>query len=150
MNLSAGGDIVGGNKVTTTSIETKSFAGEKEKADFDAKVAELIATVRTMRDELKAQPGLSEDDKEEIEKIVGAQVSVLKEAKQQAAALPVAQPIPTEAVTNLETALEQAGGLPEKLKNTVQKAGGAMATLQKYSSVIGAVAGIAAKFLIPS
>src|SRR2546423_7403263 len=83
VNLSAGGDITGGDKTTTvtTTIE-KGFAGEEQKQQFQAEIEQLREALRAMKTEIEASASLDRDKKEEVIGDILEQVKALKDIKE--------------------------------------------------------------------
>ena len=51
VGITAGGDIVGGDKTTTTTIQ-KGFAAEEQKQEFQAQIDQLREALRAVREEI--------------------------------------------------------------------------------------------------
>jgi hypothetical protein len=92
-SVSAGGDVVAGDKVTTSSTTTitNGFQQEEDKQQFTQKLEELRTAFREIQTKIQGAAGGSQDDKDEIVSAVMQQVNALRTAKEEAASLPVAQ-----------------------------------------------------------
>ncbi len=124
-SFSAGGDIVGGDKVTQTTTTTtinNGFKQENDKQKFLEHVEELRATLRELQARVAEAPGLSQDVKDEIAADLLQQVNALKRAKDGAAGLPVAKEPPPETLQAIEKGLESTGTVLDKVMSLCDKA----------------------------
>src|SRR6266571_5572792 len=80
VKITAGGDIVGGDKTATTTIQ-KGFRGEEQKQQFEVQIEQLRDALRAIKAEIEANPALSNDEKEEATGEILQQVKALKEVK---------------------------------------------------------------------
>lgn len=92
-SVNAGGDVVAGDKVTTSSTTkiTNGFRQEENKQQFTQNLEELRTALREIQTKIQGAAGVSQDDKDEIVSAVMQQVNALRTAKEEAASLPVAQ-----------------------------------------------------------
>src|SRR3974390_3441737 len=81
VTMSAGGDIVGGDKTTTATIQ-KGFAAEESKRHFHAQPHQLREALRVVKAEIEANPQLNDDQKEEAVGEILQHVKALKEVKE--------------------------------------------------------------------
>jgi predicted phage gp36 major capsid-like protein len=139
VNISAGGDVVGGDKTTTniTGAVTKGFAGDEQKAQFASQMDELRESLRAMKAQIEAHPGLSTDDKEAITAEILQQVKALKDAKDLTAAVPAGKEAPAQVAAAVETTLDQAGGVMDKLQGLAKKAGATAETFGQIAAKWG-------------
>src|SRR5262245_26094616 len=94
MKMTAGGDIVGGDKVTTTI--QKGFRADDQKLRFQQQIDQLRDALRAVREQIKNHPSLSDDQKEEAEGEILQHVKALKEVKEKSAELPAGKEAPRE------------------------------------------------------
>src|ERR1041385_8456832 len=87
VEVHAGGDIVGGDKTTSTTIQ-KGFAAEEQKQQFQAQIDQLREALRAVKAEIEASPSLGNDQKEEAASEILQHVKALKEVKEKTAGLP--------------------------------------------------------------
>jgi hypothetical protein len=138
VKLKAGGDIVGGDKTTTTTITiTKGFAGDEQKQQFQAEIDQLREALRAMKAEIEANALLDQDKKEEVVSDILAQVKALKEVKEDTARVPTGKPAPAELATKVEGALDRAGGIVDKLQGLATKGGEVAETVGKFAVKYG-------------
>jgi len=91
VTVSAGGDVVAGDKVTTTTSTTtitNGFKQEKDKQQFVRNIEELRTALRELQTKIQEAAGVSQDDKDKIAAEVMQQVIALKTAKEEASSLP--------------------------------------------------------------
>jgi hypothetical protein len=136
VNLSAGGDIVGGDKTTTTTT-TIGFADEQKKEQFHSEIEQLREALRTMKTEIEASVSLDQDKKDEVISEILQQVKSLKEVKEKTAAVPPGKPAPAKVATDIEGALDRAGGIVDKLQGLAGKAGDVAETVGKFAMKYG-------------
>jgi hypothetical protein len=90
-SVSAGGDVVAGDKVTTatsTTTITNGFKEEEDKQQFVRDIEGLGSAPRELRAKLQEAVGVSQNDKDKIVAEVLQQVIALKAAKEEASSLP--------------------------------------------------------------
>jgi hypothetical protein len=119
VNVSAGGDVVAGDKATTTTTTTtiqNGFANDEQKKQFQAEIDQLREALQGMKTEIEASMSLDQDKKNEIINEIRQQVDALKEVKEETADVPTGKPAPAKVATQVEGALDRAGGIVEKLK----------------------------------
>ena len=135
-SFSAGGDIVGGDKVTQTTTTTvnNGFKQEDDKQKFLQQIDELRTALRELQTKTAEAPGLSQDAKDEITAEVMQQVNVLKKAKDEAAGLPVAQEPAPATLQVIQQGLESTSTVLDKVKTLCDKAVGIGETIQPYVS----------------
>jgi hypothetical protein len=120
VNLSAGGDIVAGDKTTTTTIE-KGFAGDEQKQQFQSEIDQLREALRAMKMEIEASASLDQNKKDQVISEILQQVNALKQVKEETADVPTGKPAPAEIATKVEGALDRAGGIVDKLQGVATK-----------------------------
>jgi hypothetical protein len=135
VNVKAGGDIVGGNKETSTVRAT--FADEEERRTFQAKIEELRELLRNFKTAAEASPHLSVEDKETIASEVLEHVKALKEVGDGTAAIPVGAPAPSELASSVESKLKRAGGLLESVDGLAKKSTGFAETVATFAAKFG-------------
>jgi hypothetical protein len=130
--VSAGGDVVAGDKVTTTSSTTTitdGFKQEEDKLQFLRDIEELRAALRELQAKVQEVAGVSQDDKDKIVALVIQQVIALKTAKEEAGSLPVAQQGSADKRKRIANYLDTTKGLLDKVNELGAKAveiGGAL------------------------
>jgi hypothetical protein len=136
VSQTAGGDIVGGNKTTTITTQI-GFAGEEQKQQFHSEIEQLREALRTMKAEIEASASLDQDKKDEIISEILQQVKALKEVKEKSAEVPPGEPAPPKVATEIEGALDRAGGIVEKLQALAAKTGDVAETVGKFAMKYG-------------
>jgi hypothetical protein len=86
----------------------------------------LRDALRGIKAEIEAHPSLSTDQKEEAVGEILQHVKALKDVQVKTAALPAGKPAPADVGSFVETTLERAGGIIDKLQS-LAKTGGEMA-----------------------
>jgi hypothetical protein len=138
VNLNAGGDIVGGNKTTTTTTTIQNgFAAEEQKQQFQTEIDQLREALRAMKAELAAAASLDADQKDAMEAEITQHLVGLKEVKDQTAAVPVGKEAPEDVATKVDSALERADGMIDKLKVLAEKSRDAAETVGKFAMKYG-------------
>ena len=136
VNLKADGDIVAGDKTTTTTIE-KGFAGDEQKQQFQSEIDKLREALRVMKAEIEASASLDQDKKDEVISEILQQVNALKEVKEKTADVPTGEPAPAKIATEVEGALDRAGGIVDKLQGLATKTGDVAETVGKFAVKYG-------------
>jgi len=133
-SVSAGGDVVAGDKVTTTSTTTitNGFQQEENKQQFVHDLEELRTTLREVQTKIQEAPGVSQDDKDKIAADVMQQVIALKTAKEEASSLPVGQQAPPDKGKQIESYLQSTGTLLDKVNELGAKAVEIGTTVKPY------------------
>lgn len=135
VSQSAGGDIVGGDKTTTTTIQ-KGFADEEKKEQFHSEIEQLREALRAMKTEIEASVSLDQDKKDEVISEILQQVKALKEVKEKTAEV-TPGPAPAKIATEIEGTLDRAGGIVDKLQGLAGKAGDVAETVGKFAVKYG-------------
>jgi len=128
--MKAGGDVIGGDKTTTTTI-TKGFAGEEQKQQFQAEIDQLREVLRSMKAEIEANASLDQNKRDEVVSDIVEQVKDLQDVKEETATVPTGKPAPAQIAAKVEEALERAGGIVEKLQGLASKGGEVAETVGK-------------------
>ena len=136
VGLTAGGDIVGGDKTTSTTIQ-KGFAAEEQKQQFQAQIDQLRQALRALKLEIDANPSLNSDQKEEVVGEILQHVKALKEVKEKTAEVPAGKPAPAEVGSLVETTLDRAGGIMDKLQSLAQTAGAVAGKVGEFGKPYG-------------
>jgi hypothetical protein len=136
VSQSAGGDIVGGDKTTTTTTQV-GFADEAKKQQFHSEIEQLREALRAMKTEIEATASLDQDKKDEVISEILAQVKALKEVKEKTAAVPPGGPAPAKVATEIEGTLERAGSIVDKLQTLAGTAGEVAETVGKFAMKYG-------------
>jgi DNA repair exonuclease SbcCD ATPase subunit len=136
VNVTAGGDVVAGDKTTTTTIE-KGFAGDQQKQQFQSEIDQLREALQAMKTEIEASASLQQDKKDEVINGILEQIKALKEVKEKTADVPTGKPAPAEIATKVEGALDRAGGIVEKLQGLATKTGDVAETVGKFAVKYG-------------
>jgi hypothetical protein len=129
--MTAGGDIVGGDKITTTTIQ-KGFAAEEQKTQFQTQIDQLRDALRAFKMEIESHPALSSDQKEEIVSEVLQQVTALKQVKEKTAELPAGKPAPADVGSFVEETLGRAGKIVEKFQSLAKSTGEVAAKVGEF------------------
>ena len=120
ISIEAGGDIVGGDKITTTTITT-GFKQEADKQAFIQQVEELRNQLRQVKSEIEAVDGIDEDEKDAIVIEVMQQVKALKVAKDEAEKLPAQQEPSQEKCDAIEAPLNAVDRIVSKVSKVFDK-----------------------------
>jgi acyl-CoA reductase-like NAD-dependent aldehyde dehydrogenase len=136
VKMKAGGDIVGGDKTTTTTIG-KGFEGDEQKQQFQAEIEQLREALRAMKAEIEANASLDQDKKDEVVSEILQQVKALKEVKEETVTVPTGKPAPAEMAAKVEGALDRAGGIVDKLQGLATKGGEVAETVGKFAMKYG-------------
>lgn len=127
-NLSVGGDIVAGDKITTSgnsiTITNYGFKKEEDKAEFVSQTDELISMINQIIPRMEKTEGLDEDKKLEIIKEITNQVKSLKTAKEEADSLTVGKEAPEEKAKTIEGCLDKTKNVMGKLQKMGAKIAG--------------------------
>jgi hypothetical protein len=135
-NLSAGGDLVGGDKITTTTTTItveKGFAGDEQKQQFQATIDQLREALLAIKAEIEASASLDLKKKDEVVADMVRQVRGLEEVKEEIADIPTGKPAPPEIATKVENVLNHAGGITGKLQGLAAKGSELGDSLSKFA-----------------
>jgi hypothetical protein len=132
VSQTAGGDIVGRDKITTTTTTQIGFAGEEQKQQFHSEIEQFREALRAMKAEIEASASLDQDKKDEVVSDILEQVKALKEVKEKTADIPTGKPAPAKIATEVEAALDRAGGIMDKLKDLATKTWEGAETVGKF------------------
>jgi hypothetical protein len=135
VTVSAGGDVVAGDKVTTTTSTTtitNGFKQEEDKEQFVRNIEELRTALRELQTKIQETAGVSQDDKDKIAAEVMQQVIALKTAKEEASSLPIAQQGSPDKGKRIANYLDTTKALLDKVNELGAKAVEAGATLKPY------------------
>jgi hypothetical protein len=135
VKITAGGDIVGGDK-TTTTIQ-KGFAADEQRQQFQAQIDQLREALRAVKAKIEASPSLSVDQKEEAAGEILQHVKALKEVKEKTAEVSVGKQAPPEVVSVVESTLERASGVIERLQGIAKKTVGVAETVGEFAVKYG-------------
>ena len=142
VSQTAGGDIIGGDKTTTTTTTTtttiqKGFADEEKKDQFHSEIEQFREALRAMKTEIEASASLDQDKKDEVISEILQQVKALKEVKEKTAEVAPGAPAPAPVATEVESTLDRAGGIMDKLQGLAGKAGDVAETVSKFAVKYG-------------
>lgn len=116
VSISAGGDVVAGDKVTTTSTTiTNGFKQDKNKEQFVHDVEELRTALRAIQTQIQQASGISDNHKDQIVAAVMQQVVALKTTKEEASSLPVAKQAPKDQGERITNSLDATKTLLDKV-----------------------------------
>lgn len=121
VKIQAGGDIVGGDKVTTTHA---GFDDQAQKQEFLDQLDELRSAMREIKSQVESVEQYDEDTKDQLVMEALQQVSALKQAKQDADQLEPGEAPPADTLQAVGQCLEKAGGLLDKIKSIGDTASG--------------------------
>jgi len=122
VSIEACGDIVAGDKTTTTTTITMGFKQEEDKQAFLQKIEELRKELRQVKSEIEEVEGIDEDEKDAIIMAVMQQVKALKTAKDEAEQLPAQQEPSKEKRDAIEAPLNAVQTLVSKVSAVFDKA----------------------------
>jgi len=137
-SFNAGGDIVAGDKITTTK---SVFQRDDDKRQFLEQIDQLRATLRELQAKISDAPALSQDDKDEIAVAVLQQIKALKQASDEANGLKPGSAAPENAVHAIEAGLTSTGTLLDKVKSVCDKA-------EQIGEAVGPYVGTAVQVLL--
>jgi TolA-binding protein len=120
VSIEAGGDVVAGDKTTTTI--TMGFKQEEDKQAFLQQIEALRQQLRELKSEIEATQGIDEDEKEAIVIAVLEQIKSLKTAKDEAEQLPAQQEPSKEKREAIETPLNAVQSVLNKATALFDKA----------------------------
>jgi uncharacterized coiled-coil DUF342 family protein len=135
VSVTAGGDVVAGDKVTTTTSTATIVTGfkqEKDKQQFLRDIEELRAALRELQTKIQEAAGVSQEDKEKIVAEVMQHVTALEAAKEDAGSLPVAQQASPDKSKRISNYLETAKTLLDKVNELAGKSVEIGAALKPY------------------
>jgi|SRR5258708_7549469 len=124
VTMKAGGDIVGGNKETTTTTTTTiqtGFKSEEQKQEFQKQLDALREALREIKGVVETSAGLTADEKDELSTEILHHVKTLKEVKETTAELSPGQKPPVDIGQMVESNLEQAGSILDKVQTVAKK-----------------------------
>lgn len=136
VKITAGNDIIAGDKNTTTTIQ-KGFAAEVDKQQFQLQIDQLRETLRQMKAQIEAHPKLSVDEKEEATGELLQLSNALKEVKESTQSTPVGISAPPEVGSAVESTLKRAGGILEQLQTIAKKSAGIAEIVGQYIGKYG-------------
>ena len=140
VEIKADGDIVGGDKTTTTTTTTtiqKGFAGEEQKQRFQAQIDQLHEALRAIKTEIEAHPSLSDDQKEAAAGEILQHVRALKEVKEMTAELPAGKQAPADVGSLVDTTLNRASGIFDKLQSLAKTTGDVAGKIGEFGKKFG-------------
>ncbi|MEK8019249.1 MAG: hypothetical protein VSS75_020450 [Candidatus Parabeggiatoa sp.] len=118
VSIQAGGDVVAGDKTTTTTIT--GFKQGQDKQEFIEQIEELRKQLRDIKSEIEETKGLDEDEKEAIIMEVMQQVKALKTAKEEAEQLPPQQEPSQEKRDAIEAPLNSVSQIISKISTVFE------------------------------
>lgn len=122
VKMEAGGDIVGHDKVTTTTHA--GFNDQAQKQEFLKEMDELRAALREIKSQVESVEQFDEDSKDQLVMEILQQVSELKQTKQEAEQLEPGQRPAEVKLQSVGQCLDKAGGLLDKIKGIGDSAAG--------------------------
>jgi predicted phage gp36 major capsid-like protein len=138
VEMKAGGDIVGGDKNTTTTIQIqRGFAAEDQKQQFQAQIDQLREVLRAVKAQIEASPSLNDDQKEEAAGEILQHVKALKEVKEKTAALPAGKQAPADVGSLVDTTLNPASGILDKLQSLAKTTGDVAGKVGEFAGKYG-------------
>ncbi len=138
--MNAGGDIVAGDKHTVTTSTTtiqSGFQSEEQKQEFQKQLEALRETLRDIKAKVEASAGLSADEKDELTTEILQHVKALKEVKETTADLPPGQKPPADIGKMVESNLEKASGILDKVQAVAKKSAELAANIGEFALKYG-------------
>jgi TolA-binding protein len=122
VSIQAGGDVVAGDKTTTTTIIT-GFKQEQDKQEFIQQIEELRQQLRHLKSEIEESKGgsLDEDEKDSIVMEVMQHIKALKTASVEAEQLPPQQEPSQEKRDAIEAPLNAVNQIISKISTVFEK-----------------------------
>jgi len=121
VSLRSGGDIVAGDKVTTTTTHQYGFRTDGDKDEFQRQLDLLRQALREIKGQIEASDVLSADDRDEASALILQNVNALKEVKEKTASLVAGQKAAPEIGNMVESNLDHASNILEKLESVTKK-----------------------------
>jgi hypothetical protein len=138
VQVKAGGDVVAGDKTTTTiTALQKGFAGPREKEQFQSQLEQLLEALRGLKTQIEQHPALSQEDKESAAGEILEHVTKLKAVKAKTADMAVGTPPSPDVASTVEKTLDRAGGVIEKVQGLAKKASGIGQTIADFAATYG-------------
>ena len=134
VTLSAGGDIVGGDKTTTI---TKGFSDEGQKQQFQSQLEHLREELRTVKEKIRSSSELGVEEREAAEGEILRHVSALRDLKEKTADLPAGKSAPAEIAAVVESTLERVGGIVDGLQRVAKKSLGIAESVGEFALKFG-------------
>jgi hypothetical protein len=106
VQMRAGGDIVGGDKTTTTAVQ-HGFQSEEQKQEFQNQLDALRAALREIKGQVEASVGLSADEKDDLAAEILQHVQALRDVKETTAEVPLGQKPSTNVSKMVESSLDK-------------------------------------------
>jgi hypothetical protein len=119
VKIEAGGDIVAGDKISTT---TTGFQQQSDKDEFVKQLGELRSALRDIKTQIADIERLDEDAKDELSLDILQQLSELKNAMAQAEGLDVGRAPPSEQFESVTGCLDRTGLVLDKIKSLGENA----------------------------
>lgn len=119
VDIKAGGDIVGHDKVTQT-IVAKGFRSQADKDQFSSVIEEMKTLLRELRPAIE-KAELPADDKDKLNEAVAAQLNTLNAVKATASAVPLGKAPDQKEATGVTESLEHATSFVDHLKSFAEK-----------------------------
>lgn len=113
VNVQARGDVVGRDKVMTTTTTTGLQQADKDQ--FLKQIEELRSALRELKAGVEAAGELGQDERDELVVEITQRVVELKVAKEQAAALPAGSKPAAESASGVKDSLDKAGMVLQKV-----------------------------------
>jgi len=135
VSIRAGGDVVAGDKMTTTAGTTtviNGFKQEEDKQQFVRDIEDLRSALSELQSKIQEAAGISQDDKDKIVTDVTQQLIALKTTKEDAGSLPVAQQGPPDKSKRIARYLDTTKTLLDTLNELGATAVEVGATLRPY------------------
>jgi hypothetical protein len=134
VSISAGGDVVAGDKVTTTSNTTitNGFKQDEHKEQFVHDIEELRTALLAIQAQIQQASKISGDDKDKIMAELTQQVVALKTAKDEASSLPVAKQASKDKIERIANSLDATNTLLDKVNALGAKAVEIGTTVKPY------------------
>jgi predicted phage gp36 major capsid-like protein len=138
VNTNVGGDMVGRDKITTTTTTIqKGFASEQKKQEFQEQIDQLREALRTMKTDIEKSAALDQDKKDQITSEILQKLNALKEVKDETAVVPAGKAPPAQVAAKVEGALERTGGIVQKLQDVATKGSELAETVGKFAVKYG-------------
>ena len=121
VTISAGGDVVAGNKVTTTHT---GFHDQARKDQFLTQLDELRSALVNLKLQVEAPGSFDDDARDQLVMDIQQQVSELKRAKQNAEQFEPGQAPRKDILQSVGQCLHKTGGLLDKIQAIGDSAAG--------------------------
>jgi hypothetical protein len=121
---------------TTTSTVEKGFAGDEQKQQFQTQIDTLRQALEALKTKIEAS-SLDDEKKDEVVGEILQNKNDLLAAKKQTSDVPTGKQAPADVATKVESALDRANGMADKLKSLVTSVGDVAGAVGEFGATYG-------------